>query len=148
LRRASLSGSMLVVGRNALRLGERQEIRALDITGTSSYEGAHETRVPGCRHPHRARPYRFRRDVDDPLCLTCAILYRPVLRRAIYVSLVVGTILTAINQGDVLLAGALTPIVAAKILLTYLVPYSVSTFSALSANRVVEAPYRKDRSSP
>jgi hypothetical protein len=137
-----------MVGKERAPLRERQEGSALDITGTSSYEGAHETRVPGCRHPQRARPYRFRRDVDDPLCLTCAILYRPVLRRAIYVSLVVGTILTAINQGDVLLAGALTPIVAAKILLTYLVPYSVSTFSALSANRVVEAPYRKDRSSP
>ncbi len=112
----------------------------MDITGTSRYEGAHETRAPGCRHPQRARPYRFRRDdVADPLCLACAICYRPVLRRAIYVSLVVGTVLTAINQGDVLLAGALTPIVAAKILLTYLVPYSVSTFSALSANRVKDA---------
>jgi hypothetical protein len=112
----------------------------LDITGTSNYEGAHETRAPTCRHPQRARPYRFRRDdVNDPLCLACAIRYRPILKRAIYVSLVVGTILTAINQGDVLLAGALTPIVAAKILLTYLVPYSVSTFSALSANRVKDA---------
>jgi hypothetical protein len=66
------------------------------------------------------------------------MLYRPVLRRAVYVALVVGTILTAINQGDVLLAGEVTSLVIAKILLTYLVPYSVSTFSALSANRVVE----------
>jgi hypothetical protein len=49
-----------------------------------------------------------------------------------------GTILTIINQGDVLLAGAVTPLVVAKILLTYAVPYSVSIFSALSANRVKE----------
>lgn len=131
-----LGVKLLTVQRDALRLRERQGRRALDITGTSSYEGAHETRAPGCRHPQRGRPYRFRRDVDDPLCFTCAILYRSVLRRAIYVSLVVGTILTAINQGDVLLAGTLTPTVVVKILLTYLVPYSVSTFSALSANRV------------
>jgi hypothetical protein len=61
-----------------------------------------------------------------------------VLRRAIYVALVVGTILAAINQGDVLLMGAITPVVVAKIVLTYLVPYSVSTFSALSANRVAD----------
>ena len=57
---------------------------------------------------------------------------------AVYVSVVVGTILTIINQGDVLLAGAITPLVVAKILLTYAVPYSVSTFSALLANRVKE----------
>ena len=111
----------------------------MDITGTSKYEGAPETRVPACRHHQRARPYRFQRNVDDPLCLACAIRYRPGLKRAIYVSLVVGTILTTINQGDVLLAGALTPIVAAKILLTYLVLYSVSTFSARSANHVKDA---------
>ncbi len=130
---------MLMVERNALRLGEQRERSTLDIAGTSSHEGAHETGAPTCRHHQRARLYRFRRDVEDPLCLACATRYRPVLRRAIYVSLVVGTILTAINQGDVLLAGAFTPIVAAKILLTYLVPYSVSTFSALSANRVKDA---------
>jgi len=59
-----------------------------------------------------------------------------VLSRAIYAALVVGTILTIINQGDVLLTGAITPTVVAKILLTYFVPYSVSTFSALSANQV------------
>ena len=92
--------------------------------------------VAGCKHRERARPYQFRRHVSDPLCLACAMLYRPVLRRAAYLALIVGTILTIINQGDVLLAGAVTPLVVAKILLTYAVPYSVSTFSALSANRV------------
>ncbi len=89
--------------------------------------------------PETRRSYQFRRDIPDPLCLACAVLYRPVLRRAAYVSAVIGTILTIINQGDVLLADAVTPLVGAKILLTYAVPYSVSTFSALSANRVKEA---------
>ena len=109
----------------------------MDVTVTTTPEGSRAAHA-GCRHPRRRRPYRFRKDADNPLCLVCAVLYRPVLKRAIYISLVVGTVLTAINQGDVLLAGALTPLVAAKILLTYLVPYSVSTFSALSANREVE----------
>ncbi len=68
----------------------------------------------------------------------CAIFYRPVLSRAVYVALIVVTILTVINQGDVVLAGEFTPLVGAKILLTYAVPYSVSTFSALAANRVKE----------
>ncbi len=54
--------------------------------------------------------------------------------RALAVALVVGTILFAINQLDVVLGGALTPLVAAKIALTYLVPYSVSTYSALEVS--------------
>lgn len=98
-----------------------------------------ESSAARCKHSGRGRPYQFRRDGFEPLCLVCAILYRPVLRRAVYVALIVGTILTIINQGDVLLAGAITPLVVAKILLTYTVPYSVSTFSALSANRVRQA---------
>lgn len=50
---------------------------------------------------------------------------------AVYIALIVGTILTIINQGDVLLTGAITLLVTPEILLTYTVPYSVSTFSAL-----------------
>ena len=108
---------------------------ALNRERVSSLEGADEAPAPGCKHIGRARPYQFRRDVSDPLCLLCAVLYRPVLSRALYMALIVGTILTIINQGDVLIAGEVTPLVVAKILLTYAVPYSVSTFSALSANR-------------
>jgi hypothetical protein len=48
------------------------------------------------------------------------------------VALIVGTI----NQGDVLLSGHLTVLVACKIVLTYTVPFSVSTYSALAANRL------------
>jgi hypothetical protein len=56
--------------------------------------------------------------------------------RAIKVALVVGTILLVINQGDILLSGQLTMLVACKIVLTYAVPFSVSTYSALAANRL------------
>jgi hypothetical protein len=49
---------------------------------------------------------------------------------------VVGTILFAINQLDVVASGQLTGLVAAKVLLTYAVPYSVSTYSALEVNRL------------
>jgi hypothetical protein len=52
------------------------------------------------------------------------------------VALIVGTILMVINQGDVLLSGHLTVLVACKIVLTYTVPFSVSTYSALAANRL------------
>ena len=55
------------------------------------------------------------------------------LARSLLTSLVVGTILTAINQGDLVLAGeAPNPI---KIGLNYLVPYLVATYGAVSAKR-------------
>ena len=45
-------------------------------------------------------------------------------------------ILLAINQLDVIIRGGLTPVVAAKIALTFAVPYGVSTYSALQIARV------------
>jgi hypothetical protein len=53
-----------------------------------------------------------------------------VPRRSFYVAMLVGTVLNLINQGDALLAG--TSLNWAKILLTYAVPYLVSTYGAVS----------------
>ncbi len=72
----------------------------------------------------------------DARCVRHAILYPAVFRRALRVALIVGTILFLINQADVVLSGHLTLGVALKIALTYLVPYSVSTYSALQINRL------------
>lgn len=55
----------------------------------------------------------------------------PVLRRSLGVSVIVGTILTAINQGDVILAGEQPTIW--KVVLTYIVPFCVATYGAYSA---------------
>ena len=63
-------------------------------------------------------------------------MYPRVRDRALRVALVVGLILFAINQLDVVLRGDVTPVIAAKILLTFVVPYSVSTYSALQVNRL------------
>lgn len=60
--------------------------------------------------------------------------WRPDIRtRAFKVALVVGTILVAINQGDVILDGSLSTEHWLKIVLTYCVPYGVSTYSSVSA---------------
>ena len=59
-----------------------------------------------------------------------------MLRRSGGVALIVGTILIAINQGDLLLGGLWTPALAWKILLTYLVPFLVSTYGALGQSRI------------
>lgn len=53
-----------------------------------------------------------------------------VPRRSLMVALVVGTLLNLINQGDALLGGA--GINWIKLALTYLVPYAVSTYGAVS----------------
>jgi hypothetical protein len=47
----------------------------------------------------------------------------------------VGTALTAINQGDALVSLALAPVLVWKIPLTYVVPFAVSTYSALAISR-------------
>jgi len=72
----------------------------------------------------------------DLRCTRHAILYPRVRDRALAVAAIVGTILFAINQLDVVLRGDLTALVAGKIALTYGVPYSVSTYSALEVNRL------------
>ncbi len=57
-----------------------------------------------------------------------AALFLPyTAKRACRVALVVGTLLIGIHQGDVLLRGDLPPVW--KMLLTYCVPYSVSSYS-------------------
>ena len=49
----------------------------------------------------------------------------------------VGTILFAINQLDVVLRGAATPVLWLKVGLTYLVPFCVSNLGVLIASRRV-----------
>jgi hypothetical protein len=58
-----------------------------------------------------------------------------MLRRSLWTSLVVGTILVAINQGNVLLGGDYPASLAWKIPLTYLVPFCVASWGALINSR-------------
>ena len=59
---------------------------------------------------------------------------------ALVMGLIVGTILTAINQGDFILAGETPDPV--KVGLTYMVPYCVATYGAVTAKR---AAWRRQR---
>jgi hypothetical protein len=54
-----------------------------------------------------------------------------VPRRSFKVALVVGTALNLINQGDALLGGG--AIDWGKVVLTFMMPYAVSTYGAVSA---------------
>ena len=62
--------------------------------------------------------------------LAAIVFERGIVRRSAIIALVVGTILNIINQGDALVSGA--PLVAWKIVLTYCVPYCVSTYGAVT----------------
>ena len=58
-----------------------------------------------------------------------------VVRRARRVALIVGTLLVLINYGDRIFTGDLGQADWLKMALTYLVPYGVSTWSAVLALR-------------
>ena len=58
-------------------------------------------------------------------------LRRDVVKRSLIVAVVVGTILNLINQGDALADFSRFDLV--KCLLTYMVPYFVSTYGAVTA---------------
>ena len=56
------------------------------------------------------------------------------LKRALLTTMVVGTILTLINHGDIILEGGSLNYV--KVSLTYCVPFCVTTWGALHGKRV------------
>jgi phosphoribosylformylglycinamidine synthase len=61
-----------------------------------------------------------------------------VRRRSTFIALVVGPILTAINQGDFLFSGQ--GLDWTKVVLTFVVPYVVATLGALGGHRDATAP--------
>ena len=72
---------------------------------------------------------------------------RETVTRALKVAGVVGPILTAINQYDLLLRLDFSPRLFAKILLTFLVPYSVSSFSSARAYMDTKGPAHQSEAS-
>jgi hypothetical protein len=60
---------------------------------------------------------------------------REHLRRTLFIALVVGTVLTSVNQLDVILRGHATAVTALKCGFNYLVPFIVSNLGLLSGRR-------------
>ena len=67
-------------------------------------------------------------------CFFCALRHRPVINRSMAAAAVVGTVLTLLNQGDLLFSGNLANALFWKIPLTYCVPFIVATYGALTNN--------------
>ena len=70
----------------------------------------------------------------------CAAVRPDIVRRSVKVCLIVGTILVLINYGDRAIGGKLTLVDFAKMLLTYAVPYCVSTWVSVSTLIAEEKP--------
>ena len=62
-----------------------------------------------------------------------------MLKRSLAVSLIVGTVLVAINQGDFIFSGNFQIAMVWKIPLTYAVPFIVTTLGGLLNARTVTA---------
>jgi hypothetical protein len=62
----------------------------------------------------------------------------PTLRKTIKIALVVGTLLSLINQGSVIFGGHATVVTWLRVGLNYLVPFCVSSLGYLSATRARE----------
>ncbi len=60
---------------------------------------------------------------------------RTVVRRAIRIACIVGLVLALLNHGDTIMASEAQPSTWLKVALTFLVPYSVSTYSSVMAVR-------------
>jgi hypothetical protein len=85
-----------------------------------------------CRAALDASAYEVRTDEGTVLrCFRCAVTHGPLMRRSLIVALVVGTLLTAINQGNLIASGDFPADLAWKVPLTYAVPYCVTTTGAI-----------------
>lgn len=70
---------------------------------------------------------------NAPSSFVALALSRKVVLSALKVSIIVGTLLALINHGGALINMEISADRVAQILLTYLVPYCVSTYSSVSA---------------
>lgn len=70
--------------------------------------------------------------IEEPRATFLSLLIHPAaIRRALIISAIIGTLLILINQGDILIVGGMPPLW--KIILTYLVPYGVSSYSTAAS---------------
>ena len=93
-----------------------------------------------CQRSLNSAVYEVRvRGERSSRCLRCALTHGPLMVRSFLICLGVGTLLVAINQGNVILRGDASMALAWKIPLTYAVPYSVATVGAILNSRLKPA---------
>ena len=68
-------------------------------------------------------------------CFPCSLRHWPMVKRSLAAALVVGTVLTLLNQGDAIASGNAGGALYWKVPLTYCVPFIVATYGALTNSR-------------
>jgi hypothetical protein len=68
------------------------------------------------------------------------VFVRTTLRRTVRIAFVVGTILSLVNQGAVILGGHASNVTWLRVAANYFVPFCVSSAGFLSATRVAREP--------
>ena|SRR6266540_989713 len=105
--------------------------------GASGIAGVPRARPALCSSCARPLTDRWAFEVGGAVrCLRCTLRYGPLLRRSALTALVVGSILTAINQGGALIAGTASLSLLWQIPLTYCVPFCVASWGALTNSRL------------
>jgi hypothetical protein len=95
-----------------------------------------ETCQPAEQRLRRITQQRSLKNEQDP---TLALWFqRATVQRAITVAMIVGSILTLINQYDAIASGSFGAKFFFKMGLTFLVPYSVSSYSSVMALRAAQ----------
>ncbi len=79
--------------------------------------------------PHDAEAISGRARVSLAIEICCA---RPTLRRTLRIATVVGVLLTAVNEGDSIVQGAVSTATAIKIGFNFLIPFVVSNLGVLA----------------
>ena len=103
---------------------------------------------PRCgRCGRRLRP-GFRLRGGDLRCGRHVIMHRAVWRRSLITAAIVGTILTAINQGNLIASHGYSREIVLKLCLTYCVPFYVSTSGGLGAAHIAVSDDRPEGGSP
>ena len=73
---------------------------------------------------------------DVVRCIRCTFIHWPTLSRSLKIAAIVGSVLVAINQGDIVISGEIPTVLAWKAPLTYATPFFVSLWGAMSNARV------------
>lgn len=109
------------------------------MNGESSLrrKGVTDPECSACRrHEREGGGFRLQTPRGPAIkCLACAVRHPPLVRRSTIIALIVGSVLVAINHGDVLVTGRWDAAFAWKAPLTYLVPFVVATWGALLNSR-------------
>jgi hypothetical protein len=125
--RLCITGVYHLPGGTNVSTGDAPELLCNLVCRAMTLEGGSATQL--CEACSRRRA-RFRLGGLNR-CLVCALRHPPLLRRSLATALVVGTVLTLINQGTTLFAGHFPAPLYWKIPLTYCVPFLVATWGAL-----------------